>query len=142
MDFAALLHFAERRGVFFAPTDKKKATGLAVKSANQTKKLVRIHLAKVIDEGDGAIGSGGMNQETGRFIDNQPIRMLQNHDYAHRFSLGQKYALAKPYEAHPRSKTRDNLTDRVRVGEEDRQRVHDAKAGDGKVWVQMVRKWS
>ena len=101
MDFAALLHFAECRGVFFAPTDEKKATGFAVEAANKTKKLVGIHLAKVIDEGDGAIGSGGMNQETGRFIDDQPIRMLQNHNYAHRFSLGQKYALAKPYKVHP-----------------------------------------
>ena len=62
MDFAALLHFAECRGVFFAPTDKKEATGLAVEAANKAEKLVGIHLAKVIDEGDGAIGSGGMNQ--------------------------------------------------------------------------------
>ena len=62
MDFAALLHFAECRGVFFAATDKKEATGLAVEAANKTKKLVRIHLAKVINQGDGAIGSGGMNQ--------------------------------------------------------------------------------
>ena len=62
MDFAALLHFAECRGVFFATTDKKKSTSLAVETANKTKKLVRIHLAKVINEGDGAIGSGGMNQ--------------------------------------------------------------------------------
>ena len=34
MDFAALLHFAECRGVFFATTDKKEATGLAVEAAN------------------------------------------------------------------------------------------------------------
>ena len=62
MDFAALLHFAECRGVFFATTDKKEATGLAVEAAYKAEKLVGIHLAKVIDEGDGAIGSGGMNQ--------------------------------------------------------------------------------
>jgi hypothetical protein len=42
-----------------------------------------------------------MNQETCRFIGDQPIRMLQNHDYAHRFSLGQRYALARSYEVHP-----------------------------------------
>jgi hypothetical protein len=30
MDFAALLHFAEYRGVFFTTTDEKKATGFAV----------------------------------------------------------------------------------------------------------------
>jgi hypothetical protein len=69
MDFAALLHFTEYRGVFFAPTDKKEATGFAVEAANQTEKLVWIHLAKVIDEGDGAIGSGGMNQKASRFVD-------------------------------------------------------------------------
>ena len=101
MDFAALLHFTKYRGVFFATTDEKKATGFAVEAANKTEKLVWIHLAKIINEGDGAIGSSGMNQETGRFVDDQPIRMLQNHEYAHGFSLGQKYALAKPYEAHP-----------------------------------------
>ena len=76
MDFAALLHFAKYRGVFFAPTDEKKATGFAVETANETEKLVGIHLAKVINEGDGAIGSGGMTQEAGRFIDDQPICML------------------------------------------------------------------
>jgi hypothetical protein len=101
MDFPALLHFAECRGVFFSTTDEKKATGFAVEAANQAEKLVGIHLAKVINQGDGAIGSGWMNQETGRFIDDQPIGMLQNHDNAHRFSLGQKYVLAKPYEVHP-----------------------------------------
>lgn len=62
MDFAPLLHFAERRSVFFATTDEKKAASFAVEAANKTKKLVGIHLAKVINEGDGAIGSGGMNQ--------------------------------------------------------------------------------
>ncbi len=62
MNFPALLHFAECRGVLFSTTDEKKATGFAVEAANKTKKLVGIHLAKVINEGDGAIGSGGMNQ--------------------------------------------------------------------------------
>ena len=100
MDFAALLHFTKYRGVFFATTDEKKATGFAVEAANKTEKLVWIHLAKIINEGDGAIGSGGMNQQTGRFIDDQPIRILQNHGYVHQFSLGQKYALAKPYGVH------------------------------------------
>ena len=62
MNLAPLLHFAKYRGVFFAPTDKKEATGFAVEAANKAEKLVGIHLAKVINEGDGAIGSGGMNQ--------------------------------------------------------------------------------
>jgi hypothetical protein len=62
MDFAPLLHFAKYRGVFFATTDEKKATGFAVEAADKTEKLVGIHLAKVINEGNGAIGSGGMNQ--------------------------------------------------------------------------------
>ena len=61
MDFAALLHFAEYGGIFFATTDKKKATGFAVEAANEAEKLVGIHLAKVINEGDGAIGSSRMN---------------------------------------------------------------------------------
>jgi len=39
-------------------------------------------------------------------------------------------------------KIRDNQLDKVRVGEENRQRVHDAKASHGKVWVQMFSKWS
>ena len=61
MDFAALLHFTKYRCVFFATTDEKKATGFAVEAADKAEELVWIHLAKVIDEGDGAIGSGGMN---------------------------------------------------------------------------------
>jgi hypothetical protein len=60
--FTSLLHFAECRGVFFATTDEKKATSFSVEAANQAKKLVGIHLAKVINEGNGTIGSGGMNQ--------------------------------------------------------------------------------
>ncbi len=76
MDFAALLHFTKYGGVFFATTDEKKATGLAVEAADKTEKLVGIHFAKVIDEGDGAIGSGGMNQKASWFIDDQPIGML------------------------------------------------------------------
>ena len=62
MDFATLLHFAQYGSVFFAPTDEKKAAGFAVEAADKTEKLVGIHLAKVINEGNGAIGSGGMNQ--------------------------------------------------------------------------------
>ena len=62
MDFTALLHFAECRGIFFAPTDEEKAASFAVEATNKTEKLVGIHHAKVINEGDGAIGSGGMNQ--------------------------------------------------------------------------------
>ena len=62
MDCAALLHFTKYGGVFFAPTDEKQAAGFAVEAANKAEKLVRIHLAKVINEGDSAVGSGGMNQ--------------------------------------------------------------------------------
>ncbi len=62
MNFPALLHFAECRGVFFATTDEKKATGFAVEAADKAEEFVWIHLAKVINQGDGAIGSGGMNQ--------------------------------------------------------------------------------
>ncbi len=62
MDFAALLHFTKYGGVFFATTDEKKATGFAVEAADKAEEFVWIHLAKVINQGDGAIGSGGMNQ--------------------------------------------------------------------------------
>ena len=62
MNLALLLHFTKYRGVFFATTDEKKATGFAIEAANQTEKLVGINLAKVINQGDGAVGSGGMNQ--------------------------------------------------------------------------------
>ena len=83
MDFAALLHFAERRGVFFAATDEKKATGFAVEAANQTEKLVGVDLAKVIDEGDGAIGPSGMNQKASRFIDDEKRGVLFNDKWRH-----------------------------------------------------------
>ena len=71
MNFPSLLHFAEDGGVFFSTTDKKKATGFTIESAHERKEFIGVLVAEPVDEGKGAIGSGGVNEPTGRFIDDE-----------------------------------------------------------------------
>ena len=71
MNFPSLLHFAEEGGVFFSTTDKKKATGFAVESADEGEKLIVILVAEPVDQGEGSIRTGGVNEPAGRFIDDE-----------------------------------------------------------------------
>ena len=68
MDFTALLHFAEKGGVVLATCHEKKATGFAVEPADKGKKFLRVVVAEPIDEGEGSVGSSGVNEPTCRFI--------------------------------------------------------------------------
>ena len=68
MNFPSLLHFAEDGGVFFSTTDKKKATGFTIESADEGKKFIGVLVAEPVDQRESAVGAGGVNQPAGRFI--------------------------------------------------------------------------
>ena len=71
MDFSALLHFSKEGGVLFPPCHQEKAAGFSVEPAHERKKFIGILVAEPVDEGESAIGSGGVDEPTGRFIDDQ-----------------------------------------------------------------------
>jgi hypothetical protein len=71
LNFTSLLHFSKEGGVLLAPCDQEKAAGFAVESAHEGKKLIRVLVAKPVDEGESAIGSGGVDEPTGWFVGDQ-----------------------------------------------------------------------
>ena len=71
MNFPTLLHFAKEGGVLFPPCHQEKAAGFSVEPAHERKKFIGILVAEPVDEGESAIGSGGVDEPTGRFIDDQ-----------------------------------------------------------------------
>ena len=71
MNFPTLLHFSKVGGVLFAPCHQEKATRFAVESADEGKEFIGILVAKPVDEGESSIGSGGVDEPAGRFIDDQ-----------------------------------------------------------------------
>ena len=71
LNFTALLHFSEERGVLFATCHQKKSTGFAVESAHKRKEFIWVLVAKPVDEGEGAVRAGGVDEPSGRFIDDQ-----------------------------------------------------------------------
>ena len=78
MNFPTLLHFATEGGVVFATCHQEESTGFAVESAHERKKFIGILVAKPVDKGESAIGSGGMDEPTGRFIDDQERGVFEN----------------------------------------------------------------
>ena len=68
MNFSALLHFSKERGVLFAPCHQEKAGRLAVESADEGKEFIGILVAEPVDKSECAIGSGGVDEPTGRFV--------------------------------------------------------------------------
>jgi hypothetical protein len=89
MNFPSLLHFAKEGGVFFSTTDKKKATGFAIESADEGKKFIGVLVAEPVDQGESAVGAGGVNQPAGRFIDDQKRGVFQNDRRIHERTLVQ-----------------------------------------------------
>ena len=71
INFPTLLHFSEEGGVLFAPCHQEKAAGFSVESADEGEEFIGILVAKPVDEGKGAVGTGGVNEPSGRFIDDQ-----------------------------------------------------------------------
>ena len=89
MNFPTLLHFAKEGGVLFATCHKKKAARFAVESADERKEFIGILVAKPVDEGESAIGSGGVNKPASRFIHDQKRGVFQNDRRIHQSTLVQ-----------------------------------------------------
>ena len=89
MNFSALLHFSEERGVLFAPCHEEKAAGFSVEPAHERKKFIGILVAEPVDEGESAIGSGGVDEPASRFIHNQKRGVFQNDRRIHQSTLVQ-----------------------------------------------------
>ena len=90
MNFPSLLHFAEDGGVFFSTTDKKKATGFTIESADEGKKFIGVLVAEPVDQRESAVGAGGVNEPTGWFIDDQKRDVFQDNRGIHERTLVQR----------------------------------------------------
>ena len=90
MDFSALLHFSKERGVLFATCHQEESTGFAVEPAHERKKFIGILVAKPVDERESSIGTGGVNEPSGRFIDDQERGVFQNDRRIHQSILVQR----------------------------------------------------
>ena len=77
MDFPALLHFPEKGGVFFASGHNKQAAGFAVQAADKGEELFGVVVAQPVDEGEGAVGSGRVDEPAGRFIHHQERGVIE-----------------------------------------------------------------
>ena len=71
MNFPTLLHFAKEGGVLFATCHQEQAARFAVESADEGKEFIGILVAEPVDERESSVGSGGVNEPSGRFIDDQ-----------------------------------------------------------------------
>jgi len=101
MDFPALLHFAQEGGVVLATCHKQKATGFAVEPTDEGEKFLGIVVPQPVDQGEGAVGSGGVDQPAGGFIDDEEGGVLeddggfhdQNFEERHETSKGRRFGL-------------------------------------------------
>ena len=57
--------------MLFSPGHEKEARGFSVKSADQGEKFARVLFAEPVDQGESSIRPGGMDQPTGRLVDNE-----------------------------------------------------------------------
>ena len=80
MNFPALLHFAQKGGVFFSPSDQEQTGGLAVQPTDEREEFARVLLPKPVDQREGSIGPGGMDQPPSRFINHQIPGILPNNN--------------------------------------------------------------
>ena len=71
MDFPPLLHFAQKGGVLFPPGHEKEARGFSIEAADQGEEFAGVLFAEPVDQGEGAVWAGGMDQPTGRLIDHE-----------------------------------------------------------------------
>ena len=90
MNFPTLLHFAKEGGVILASCHQEKAGRFAVESADERKEFIGILVAKPVDQGESAIGSGGVDEPTGRFIDDQKSGVFQDNRGIHERTLVQR----------------------------------------------------
>jgi len=89
MNFPALLHFAKEGGVLFATGHKKEAASFAVESADEGEELLWVLVAEPVDQGESAVGAGGVNKPTCRFIHDQERRMVEEDGRFHEMDFGE-----------------------------------------------------
>ena len=78
MNLPALLHFSQEGGVFLPPSHEQEAAGFAVEPTDEGKKFLGIVVAKPVDEGEGVIGPGRVNQPTGGLIHDRERGMIED----------------------------------------------------------------
>ena len=89
LNFPTLLHFPEKGGVLFATCYEKKAARFAVETADKRKKLIGILITKPVDKSERAVGAGGVNKPTGRFVDDQKRGVFQDDRRIHKKTIVQ-----------------------------------------------------
>jgi hypothetical protein len=77
MDFPALLHLTEEGRVFFAPGHKEEAASLTVEPTDEGEKFLGIVVPQPVDQGESAVGAGGVNKPAGRFVHHEEGRMVE-----------------------------------------------------------------
>jgi len=113
LNFTSLLHFAEDGSVFLTSPHKKQTAGLAVESADEGKEFIGILVAKPIDECEGAIGSGGVNQPAGRFIDDEKILLFGDNSWSHLLTFWRQKTSPTFFSAAPWLEIRETTLDIV-----------------------------
>jgi len=78
MNFPALLHFSEKRGVLLAAGHEQKAAGFAVEPTDKGKKLLWVMVPEPIDEGKGAVRPGRVDQPVSGLIHDQEGRVIED----------------------------------------------------------------
>jgi len=90
MNFPTLLHFSKEGGVLFPPCHQEESTGFTVEPADERKKFIGILVAEPVDEGESTIGSGGVDEPTIWFVDDQKRGVFQNDRRIHQSRLVQR----------------------------------------------------
>ena len=119
LNFTSLLHFAEDGSVFLASPHKKQATGFSVQPADQRKEFIWVLVAKPVDQGESAIGSGGVNQPAGRFIDDEKILLFGDNGWGHLLTFWRRKTSTTFFSTAPWLEIRETTLDIVDAAKED-----------------------
>jgi len=71
MNFPSLLHFSQDRSLFLAPGNQEESGSLAIEPADKGEEFAGVLFPEPINQGEGSIGAGGMNQPSGWLIHNE-----------------------------------------------------------------------
>ena len=119
LNFTSLLHFSEQGRVDLASGHQEKAAGLAVESADEGKEFIGKLVAKPIDKRESSIGSGGVNQPAGRFIDDEEILLFRDNGGSHLVTFWRKKTSPTFFSAAPWLEIRETTLDIVDAARED-----------------------
>ena len=71
MNFPSLLHFSQDRSLFLAPGNQEESGSLAIEPADKGEEFAGVLFPEPINQGEGSIGAGGINQPSGWLIHNE-----------------------------------------------------------------------